>query len=106
MNKHSESKLYAFLGVLLLIIGYFIVYFTRKKDRYAMFYAKQGLVLFVAWVIAEVAGWMLQWIPVAGDIIKFVLMALVLALWIVGIIYALSGEEKDIPIIGEFAKKI
>ena len=33
-------------------------------------------------------------------------MTLLLIFWIIGIVYSLSGEEKDIPIIGGFAKKI
>jgi uncharacterized membrane protein len=106
MNNKDDSKLFAFLGVLLTVIGYFIVYFTRKKDKYAMYYAKQGLVLFIAWVIVAVAGWIVGWVPVAGGIIRTVLWAFTLALWVIGIIYSLSGKEKEIPIIGPFAKQI
>jgi len=102
----SDTKLFAFLGVFLTVIGYIVVLVARKEDKYAMFYAKQGLVLFVAWVIAAVASWIVSWILIAGQIIGLVLNAIILAFWIIGIIYSLSGEEKDIPIIGEFAKKI
>jgi uncharacterized membrane protein len=102
----SESKLFALLGILLTIIGYIIVYFTRKEDKYAMYYAKQGLVLFIAWIIVAVAALMVGWILIVGSIIATVLYAVTFALWIVGIIYSLSGEEKEIPIIGVFAKKI
>jgi uncharacterized membrane protein len=106
--KHddSDSKIFAFLGAFLTIIGYFIVYYTRKNDKYAMYYAKQGLVIFIAWIIAAVAGWIIGFVPVAGDIIETVLWAITLAFWIIGIVYSLSGEEKEIPIIGQFAKKI
>lgn len=102
----SDSKLFAFLGVFLTIIGYIIVYFTRKEDKYAMYYAKQGLVLFIVWVIVAIAGWIVGWVPVVGNIIETVLWAVTLALWIVGLIYSISGQEKEIPIIGVFAKKI
>jgi uncharacterized membrane protein len=71
-----------------------------------MYYAKQGMVLFIAWVIAAVAGRLIGWIPVVGEIIGTVLWAIVCALWIIGIIYALSGKEKEIPIIGPFAKNV
>ena len=102
----SDSKLFAFLGVLLTVIGYIIVVIARKNDKYAMYYAKQGLVLFIAWIIAAVAGWIVGWIPIAGNIMTWVLNVIMLALWIIGIIYSLSGEEKEIPIIGQFARKI
>jgi uncharacterized membrane protein len=100
----DDSKLFAFLGILLTIIGYIIIYFTRKNDKYAMHYAKQGLVIFIAWVIVAVAGWMFSWVPVIGSFIETVLWAVTLALWVIGLIYALSGKEKDIPLVGEFAK--
>jgi uncharacterized membrane protein len=68
-----------------------------------MFYAKQGLVLFIAYIIIAVAGM----IPLIGWFIIMPLgMLLMLVLWIIGIVYALSGEEKYIPIIGKFADKI
>jgi uncharacterized membrane protein len=109
MAKNSnmdDSKLFAFLGVFLTVIGFIIVYFGKKKDKYAMYYAKQGLVLFIAWIVCAVAGWMVGWMPIVGGIIEGVLMAIMVVLWIIGIIYSLSGKEKEIPIIGPFAKKI
>jgi uncharacterized membrane protein len=105
-KDNTDSKLFAFLGVLLTVIGYIIVVLARKNDKYAMYYAKQGLVLFIAWVVVAVASWAVGWIPVAGDVASWVLNAIMLALWIIGIIYALSGKEKEIPIVGPFAKKI
>jgi uncharacterized membrane protein len=102
----SDSKLFAFLGVFLTIVGYIVVMVTRKDDKYAMYYAKQGLVLFIAWVIVAVAGWIIGWIPVAGHLMGWVLNAFILALWIIGIVFSLSGDEKEIPLIGEFARKI
>jgi len=105
-KDNSDSKLFALLGILLTIIGYIIVYFTRKEDKYAMYYAKQGLVLFIAWIIVAIASWIIGFVPVVGDIIGTVLWAVTFALWIVGIIYSLSGEEKEVPIIGVFAKRI
>ena len=105
-NDDSDSKLFAFLGVFLTVIGYIIVMLTRKDDKYALYYAKQGLVLFIAWVIVCIASWLFLWVPVIGNIISIVLWAVTLALWVIGIIYALSGKEKEIPLIGQFAEKI
>ena len=101
----DDSKLFAFLGVLLTIIGYILIHFTHKNDKYAMYYAKQGLVIFIAWIIAAIAVWIFSFVPVVGGIIGTVLWAVTLALWVIGLIYSLSGEEQDIPLIGEFAKK-
>jgi uncharacterized membrane protein len=102
----SESKLLAFIGVLPIIIGYVLVVLTRKEDKYAMYYAKQGLILFIAFVIAWAACGMLRWIPQIGDILGFIVEAIAIILLVIGIVYSLSGEEKEIPIIGPFAKKL
>jgi uncharacterized membrane protein len=104
-KDNTDSKLFAAVGVIPLA-GYIIVYFTRKNDKYANYYAKQGVILFIAWIIAAIAGRVVSWIPVINNIVSYVLHALILALFVIGIIYALSGEEKEIPIIGPFARKI
>ncbi len=97
----EEGKVFAFLGVFLGIIGFIIVILTKKENDYAMFYAKQGLVLTIAWVIL----WVVAIIPILGWIIGFLGWILLLVLWIIGWVYALSGKKKHIPIIGQFGDK-
>ena len=104
MAKDGDSKLFAFLGVFLTLIGLLIVYLAKKNDKYAMHYAKQGLVLFIAWIVAWVVMMVLAFVPVLGWIIDAVLYILLVVLWIIGIVYSLSGEMKDIPVIGSLAK--
>lgn len=101
VTKGDDSKLFAFLGVFLTIIGFVIVYAVKKDDKYAMHYGKQGLVLGIAWIIAVVIGM----IPILGWIIAPILMIIMLVLWILGIVYSLSGEMKTIPIVGKYAEK-
>jgi len=102
----DDSKLFAFLGIFLTVIGFIIVIATRKNDKYAMFYAKQGLVLFIAYVIVAVAQMVLVFIPIVGWIIITVAWVGLLVLWIIGLINSLSGEMKDLPLIGEYARKL
>jgi len=97
----EEGKIFAFLGVFLTIIGFIIVLLTKKDNKYAMFYAKQGLVLTIAWVILVI----IAIIPILGWIIYAIGSIVMLILWVIGWIYALSGEEKHIPLIGKFADK-
>ncbi len=99
--KKPDTEM-AFVATFFSIIGFLIAIFTRRKDKYVIFYAKQSLVLFVVSAIISIAGSLplLGWIfSVFGGIFIFVLW---LMLWI----YALSGEKKEVLIIGEFAKKI
>ena len=67
-----------------------------------MFYAKQGLVLFVILVIAKGSSI----IPVVGDFTSIVLLILFIVIWILAWVNALSGEMRDTWLIGNFANKI
>jgi len=99
----EEGKIFAFLAIFLTIIGFLIVVLTKKENKYAMYYAKQGLVLFIAYVIVWVAGL----IPFIGWFVIWPIgLLLLFILWIIGIVNAFSGEEKPIPLIGRFADKI
>lgn len=102
----KDSKLYAFLGIFLSVIGFIIVYATQKKDKYAMFYAKQGLVLFFVWIVFSIVSWIFMMIPFIGTVISIILWILLIIAWVIGMIYSLSDEEKEIPVIGQFAKMI
>lgn len=102
----DDDKVFAFLGVFLTIIGFIIVLLAKKDNKYAMYYAKQGLVLFIVAVIVGVIGGIIWWIPFVGFIINQLLWLFLLILWIIGIIYSLSGETKPIPLIGIYADKI
>lgn len=102
----NDSNLYAFLGVFLTVIGFLIVYATKKEDKYAMYYAKQGLVLFFAYIVAWVVMLLVGWVPFIGWAIDIILWIGLAVLWIFGMIYALSGKEQDIPLIGMFAKSL
>ncbi len=72
--------------------------FLKRKDSFAQFHAKQGLLLFVI----EIIGTIIFPIPFIG----WILWVAVVVLSAVGFRYALIGEEWEMPILGKYAKKI
>jgi len=103
MAKEDDGKLFAFLAYLLGIIGFLIVLLAKKDNKFAMYHAKQSLVLFIAWVIVSVVGTI---IPFIGWFIIMPIGSLVLIIfWILGMINALTGKEKPLPFIGQFGSK-
>ncbi len=96
------DKLFAFLGVFLTVIGFILVLLAKKEDKYAMYYAKLGLVIFLGWV----AVWVVGMIPFIGYVVKIFGGIALLVLWVMALIGSLSREEKHIPLMSEFAKKI
>jgi uncharacterized membrane protein len=101
-SSGGDSKLFAFLAVLLSIIGFVIALVARRDDKYVIYYAKQSLVLFIACLIIGVIGW----VPIIGWIMYPILVIIWVVLWIVAMIYSLSGNMKPVPIIGNFGDKI
>jgi uncharacterized membrane protein len=99
----EEGKLYAILAYVLSIIGFILVLVAKKDNKFAMFHAKQSLVLFFGFIIANVAYWL---IPFLGIIVGGLLNLALLVLLIMGIINAASGAEKNLPVIGDLAAKI
>jgi uncharacterized membrane protein len=103
------------LGLVLSII--FLV--TEKENRFVKFHAVQslflaalqiavGLVIGILGLILSLAlnafdlAW-LAWILILG--LRFILLLIFLALWIMGGIKAYGGQWYKLPIIGEFAWK-
>ncbi len=105
-KKDYESKGFAFLGIFLTIIGFIVVLLTQKNNKYALYYAKQGLILFFGFLAVGAINMILGWIPVVGWIVSTASWVFMMVLWVMGLIYSLSGEEKEIWIVGDLAKKI
>lgn len=100
----EENKVVAALGYLWILC--LIPLLGKKDSKFAQFHGKQGLVLTVVSVILWVVGMILVFIPVIGWLIILVAWLTVLVLAITGIIKALNGEYWEMPILGEYAKKI
>lgn len=70
-----------------------------KNDPYVKFHVKQGLVLF----ILAVASGIIAWTPIFFWV-SWIINLAVLVFFIIGVINAATGKEKELPLIGQFAK--
>ena len=83
---------------LLAYILFFIPLLAAKDSPFARYHANQGLVLFICGLISS-----LVWIiPILGWIIAPILSIVITVLAVIGIINALNGKAKELPIIGKF----
>ncbi len=96
----GQSKLWAFIGYLGILC--LLPLLLKKDDAFAHFHAKQGLVLFLTGVILSI----IMVIPILGWIVGAVGTLVLLVLWIIGLINALTGKQKALPLIGGFAEKL
>lgn len=100
----GESQIWAFLAVFLGLIGFILVLLAKRNDKYAMYYAKQSLVLMIAGILLWIVSVVTMFILV-GFILAPVGGLIMLVLWIIALINSLSGSEKPTPLIGKYAEK-
>ncbi len=101
-SSKDDSKLFAFIVTFFSILGFIIALLGKRDDKYVMFYAKQSLIVFLAYIIAVIIGVL----PGIGKILGVVASVLVFILWIYSWVYALGDKEKGVPLIGEYASHI
>ena len=81
-------------------IIFFIPMLMNPRNDFAMFHAKQSLVLLIASLLGS---FVLGFIPIIGWIILPFFELAIFVLFILGIINALNGKEQELPVIGQFA---
>ncbi len=91
----ETNRAVAALGYIL----FFIPLLVDGNNEEYKFHANQGLVLLIVSLIVNIIPRFIPWI---GLIIALIGGILVLVLCIMGIINALNGEQKELPIIGSF----
>ena len=100
LKKDAEDNkimgILAYLGILFLV-----PYLAAKESPFAKFHANQGCVLFLAEIALGFLGFILAFIPFGGYI-SYILYLGGVVLMIIGIINALNGEMKELPVIGKF----
>jgi uncharacterized membrane protein len=102
----EEDKTCSFLITFLSIVGFIIWLFTKRENKYVKFYAKQSLIVFIACILLSIVGNAFLFIDVIGKVISFASALICALIWIFSWIYALSGEKKEVPLIGHYAEKI
>ena len=77
----------------------FIPYLTAKNDPFVKFHIKQGLVLIVIEILIFAANLVAPFFMIIFGLIN--LGTFILS--IVGIVWAVQGKEKELPLVGQFA---
>lgn len=97
-QKKSSSKNTG-MAVVAYILFFIPLLTDSKKDPFVKFHVRQGLLLFLGYIVylivirLPIIGW---FSPILG-ICLFILL-------VIGIMNAVNGREKPLPIIGDLAK--
>jgi uncharacterized membrane protein len=112
-EQNKGMSIIAYIGILCLIP---LLTGDYKKSTFLKFHTNQGVVLFITAIAVWFASWIIGWILSAllyrlylgilaaliGFIFGPVVGILILILAILGIINAVNGRMKPLPIIGKF----
>lgn len=98
MEDVEEGKLFAILSYIIPIV--FIVPLIQKDNHFSLFHAKQVLLL----VLASVAILILSAVPLVGCVTVFLFIP-ILVLVIMGLVFAIQGQYKPLPLIGQYAEE-
>ena len=96
MTKDAEDN--RILATLSYVLFLFILPLGKKDSPFCQFHAKQGIVVFVAWVIISFVGW----IPITGWAARIALIVVNF----MAIVKTWNGEMWEIPYLASYAKKI
>lgn len=98
MTISDEGKKIALISYI-TFIGFIIAFIMNndKKDAFASYHIRQSLGLAVTGLALLFIGM----IPILGWIINILGMFVLLYMWIIGLMNAINGKEKEVPFLGE-----
>jgi uncharacterized membrane protein len=99
-------------GKTIAIISYFtwigwiiaFVLYNSNKSQIAAYHLRQSLALMILSIIVYIIQIMLIFIPFLGWAIAILLWIGLVVLWVLGLLAAINGEEKPMPVIGSLAQ--
>ena len=102
----TEDKTIAIVSYLTLI-GFIvaIVMHGSKKTRIGSYHLRQSLGLMLTSIAVAIAGTVVAFIPIIGWLAGLAAWFGIVALWIMGLVSALNGEQKPVPVLGEHYQK-
>lgn len=102
-NQPDEQQLKIISAVGYLGILFFLPYVMFPKDKFAIFHANQGLILLLFGIAGQVLAAVLAMVTFGIGFIFSPLFGLAtFGLFVVGIINAMNGHMKRLPVIGNF----
>lgn len=101
------------MGILAYI--FFIIPLLASRDnKFAMYHTEQAIILWIAFIVIYIALWIVTFIigQISSSIACVVSVLGILpwiayiVLWIMGLMNAIGGKVKELPVIGQYGAKL
>jgi len=95
----------------LTIIGWVVAYvmYSSQKTALGAFHLRQSIALFIIGFMLYVLNMIFFFVPFLWWVINIALAVAgvgLFVLWIIGLVAAVNGEQKPVPVIGQKAQEI
>ncbi|MBN1268974.1 MAG: hypothetical protein JXB04_05260 [Kiritimatiellae bacterium] len=101
----EEGKTFAILSYALNFIGlpFFLVPLIMRNNEFSLYHAKQNLILWLLGIVGSVVSSILAVVCI-GIVLGLALLVFMLVLNIMGLMNAIKGEAKPLPLIGKWGE--
>ncbi len=101
----QAGKTFAILSYALSFVGlpFFVIPLITRDNDFALYHAKQSLIIWLAGLALGVASGLLTLICI-GPILGLIGMIALLAFNIIGLINAIKNQPKPVPLIGQWGE--
>jgi uncharacterized membrane protein len=107
-NKDEDNKyLFGILSYVIFIVAliWYAVDLRLRQDRFMKYHLKQGLALFVAYVLGMFIAKLLSFIDIVGDMVEGAVWVAFLIYVVIGIVHVYHRETRPLPGIGHIAER-
>ena len=103
----DEGKACAVLSYLIVGIIWFFLDKNMRKNTFARFHSKQAIVFIISLLVVNIAVALFSIISRGfSEIIGYMLYAVMAIIWVISIVFAAEGKEKEMIFLGSLAKKL
>jgi uncharacterized membrane protein len=97
----ESGKTMAILAYIFFVIP--LIVEDARKNKFAMFHTEQAIVVAILYIIGFVLGTIGSMVCIGAIFYLIDLFAFVL--WIIGLINAIQGQVKILPVVGQYGEK-
>jgi uncharacterized membrane protein len=105
-NDAEQGKVMSILAYLFILCLIPLITGDYKKSPFVKYHTNQGVVLFIAWLawlfVSSILGFIFSWwlLAILFGIVRFAVWIGVVVLVVLGIMNAVNGRMRPLPLIG------
>ncbi len=107
LTEDGDGSMVAILSYLFFVgfIVALVIHLQGERTSLGAFHLSQVLGIFILSIIFTMMSYFLVLLPIVGLVILLLFALLLIINWLCGLIYAIKGKEKHVPLLGKFFEK-